>query len=237
MMDATMPGNRSDDTRLPLFALSDVVHFPRTELRLHVAEPCDRRLLRDVVQSSDDDSRWIGMVVVKPGAHPDLFGRPEIFPGGTAARVLDVDFFPDGRANVVLHGEFRFRLEHEVSDAPYRQAVVQPVQEPWLDERDAGIVVVRSAIEELLHSLSAELGETFPLDGEEVAEICAGCPFEEAVNRIASGIDLPLIRKLQLLTESLPERGISILSILKSRQQVVDLLRPYRHLADGSENN
>jgi uncharacterized protein len=237
MMDRTMPGNRSDDTRLPLFALPDVVHFPRTELRLQVAEPRDRRLLRDVVQGSDDDSRRIGMVVVKPGAQTDLFGRPEIFPGGTAARVMDVDFYPDGRATVLLHGEFRFRLEHELSDAPYRQAVVLPVQEPWFDEQDAGIVVVRGAIEELLHSLSAELGETFPLDGDEIEEICSGGPFEEVVNRIASGIDVPLLRKLELLTQSLPERGLSILSILRSRQQVIDQLRPYRHLADGSENN
>ena len=39
---------------------------------------------------------------------------------------------------------------------------------------------------------------------------------------------MPPLRKLQLLTESLPERGLSVLSILRSRQQVVDLLRPFR---------
>ena len=29
--------------RLPLFPLADVVHFPRTELKLHVVEPSDRK--------------------------------------------------------------------------------------------------------------------------------------------------------------------------------------------------
>jgi len=36
--------------RLPLFPLADVVHFPRTELKLHVAEPSCRRMVRDVIE-------------------------------------------------------------------------------------------------------------------------------------------------------------------------------------------
>jgi hypothetical protein len=45
------------------------------------------------------------------------------------------------------------------------------------------------------------------------------------------------VRKLQLLTESLPERGLSVLSILRSNRQVMDMLRPFRRLADGTERN
>ena len=86
-------------------------------------------------------------------------------------------------------------------------------------------------------ALAAELGESFPLSGDEIEELGEESPFEELVNRVAAELDLPVLRKLQLLVESLPERGLSVLSILRSRKQVVDLLRPYRRLADRSHLN
>lgn len=219
-----------DHKRLPLIPLPDVVHFPRTELRLHVAEPRYQLLVHDV---SERDEAWIGVVLLKPNFPRDAEGRLEIFPGGTAARVMDVEERPDGHTNVILHGEFRFELTQELEGGPYRQALVKPVEEPWLNERDAGIVAVRTAIVELVRSLSNELGDSFPLSAEEVVETA----FEEMVNRIASELDVPALRKLQLLIESLPERGLSVLSILKSRQQVMDMLRPFRKLSSGSEHN
>lgn len=219
-----------DHKRLPLIPLPDIVHFPRTELRLHVAEPRYQLLVHDVTEREEG---WIGLVLLKPNFPRDAEGRLEIFPGGTAARVMDVEERPDGHTNVILHGEFRFELTQELGGGPYRQALVKPVEEPWLNERDAGIVAVRTAIVELVRSLSNELGDHFPLSAEEVV----GTAFEEMVNRIASELDVPALRKLQLLIESLPERGLSVLSILKSRQQVMDMLRPFRKLSSGSEHN
>jgi Lon protease-like protein len=222
------------ETRLPLVPLTDVVHFPRTELRLHVLDPTYVRLAQDL-SALDEDSRWIGVVLLKPGHPLDHEGRPEIFPGGTAARVMDLEIAPDGHSDLLVYGELRFELEREVGHAPYRQGLVHLVEEPWLNERDAGVVAVRKAIVELLRSLAAELGDKLPLDVDDLAS--GDCAFEELVNRIASRVDLPAPRKLQLLHESLPERGLSVLSILRSRQQVIDLLRPYRKLARGSEHN
>lgn len=45
------------------------------------------------------------------------------------------------------------------------------------------------------------------------------------------------LRKLELLTAALPERALSVLSILKARQRVLDLLRPYRPLAAQPDLN
>jgi Lon protease-like protein len=223
-----------DDTRLPLVPLPNVVHFPRTELKLHVLDPSYLRLVRDLAEL-DEDSRWLGVVLLKPGPRLDPEGRLEIFPGGTAARVLDLETMPDGHSDLLLYGEFRFELEREIGDAPYRQAVVRPVEEPWLNERDAGIVAVRHDIESLLRSLGEELGDKLPLDVDDL--ISGDRAFEELINLIASRVDVPPVRKLQLLTESLPERGLSVLSILRGRRQVMDLLRPFRRLAEGPERN
>jgi Lon protease-like protein len=222
-----------DDTRLPLVPLTSVVHFPRTELKLHVVDPSYSQLVHDL-EALDEDSRWLGVVLMKPGPRMDAEGRPEIFPGGTAARVLDLETQPDGHADLLLYGEFRFELEREI-EGPYRQAVVRPVAEPWLNERDAGIVAVRQGILRLLRSLTRELGDKLPLDVDDLAT--DDCAFEELINRVAARVDVPAVRKLQLLTESLPERGLSVLSILRSRQQVVDLLRPYRRRGTDPERN
>lgn len=228
-----------DDTRLPLFPLPNVVHFPRTELKLHVFEARYRRLVQDLLQL-DEDCRWIGMVLLKPSRMRNYAGRAEVFPVGAAGRLVEVETLPDGCANILLRGDFRFELQRELAtdaEHPYRQAVVRPVEEPRLNERDAGVVAVRGAILELVRALAEQLRERFPFAQDEVAELAEHCAFEELVNRIAAEVDLPPLRKLQLLQESLPERGLSVLSILRSRQQVLDLLRPYRHLAAASGNN
>jgi Lon protease-like protein len=198
-----------------------------------VVEPRLARLMREVDATAEDE-RWLGVVTLKPGLPRDALGRFAVFPEGTAARILDCEELPDGW-HVVLHGEFRFAVERELDDGPHREALVRPVAEPWLNERDAGVQAVRGAILELLGTLSGELGERFPLSAA-VAEL-GDCAFEELVNRIAADVDLPAVRKLELLAEALPERGLSILSILRSRQQVMDLLRPLRRLAGAAELN
>jgi uncharacterized protein len=228
----------SQSPRLPLFPLPNVVHFPRTELKLHVMDPSYRRLVRDVIEH-EEDGPWIGMVLLKPGPTVDRSGRLEVFSGGTAGRLLDAELLPDGCSNIVLHGEFRFRLRREVADQPYRQALVEPVEEPWLDERDAGIVAVRGRIVELLRWLVAELGprSPFAFADHELEELARSCAFEELVNRIAADLDVPALRKQGLLQEALPDRGLSVLSILHGRQQLIERLRSFRHLAANGPLN
>ena len=222
-----------DGTRLPLVPLTDIVHFPRTELKLHVLDPSYHQLVHDLAEL-DEEARWIGVVLMKPGPRLDREGRPEIFPAGTAARVMDLETAPDGHADILVYGELRFELDHEIA-GPYRQGVVRPLEEPWLNERDAGIVAVRQTIVRLLRALSEEVGDKLQLDVDDLAS--GDCAFEEMINRIATRMDVPAVRKLQLLTEPLPERGLSVLSILRSRKQVFDLLRPYRRRGTDPERN
>ena len=220
---------------IPLFPLATPL-FPGIVLPLVIFEPRYRRLVRDLVDR-EEEARRIGVVLLKPGWVETYEGRPEVFPGGTAGRLVDVEMLPDGGANLVLWGEFRFELERELGGGDYRQAVVRPLAEARLNEEDAGVVAVRRAILEHLGTLGTELGERFPLAAAGNEDLDADSPFEELVNRIAAEIDVPALRKLQLLSEALPERGLSVLSILRGRQQVLDLLRPFRHLAARSRMN
>jgi len=222
-------------TALPIFPLPNVVHFPGTELKLHIFEPRYRRLVRDLLDA-EPESRWIGMVLIKPGSGSGA--SPEIFPDGTAGLMIDVEPLPDGRSNIVLQGDFRFQVEREIeAETPYRRALVKPVQEPSLDETDPGIVAVRQSLTNLVTSLAREIGERFPVQPQHLEPPEDPLDFEQLVNRIAAAIDLPALSKIGLLNDSLPERALHLLGILSSRRQVLDLLRPFRHLAADPELN
>lgn len=228
--------SRRRATRLPLFPLPNVVHFPHTELRLQVFEPRYRQLVRDLAQV-EESGRRIGMVLLKPGECGRDPERPEIFSAGTAARVLQIEPLPDGRSILLLRGEFRFEIEFEFGERPYRQAQVRALEEDEVDEHDTRIVGLRHEVVHTALCVAREMGELFPLPGEELRELNAGAGFEELINRLAAGLDLPPLRKQQLLGEPLDDRAASVLGILRARRRVLDLLRPFRHLAAGSERN
>lgn len=228
-------GRARAQAQIPIFPLAEVVHFPRTDLRLHIFEPRYRQLVRDLL-AREEGARWIGMVLLKPGGREDEDGRPEIFEAGTAGRMIAVDFLPDGRSNIVLRGGFRFEVERELDTRPYRQAIVRPLEELEVAERDPDLVALRRDLLELTASVAREMGERFPLDEQAVAELPA-VELEELVNRLAAELDLPPRRKLQLLVESLPERAANLLGILRARRRVLDLLRPFRHLAGENDSN
>ena len=224
--------------RIPLFPLPDVVHFPETDLQLHVFEPRYRRMVRDVCERAEPE-RWIGMVLLRPAPEQGFGDPPPIFTAGTAGRLVKVDYLPDGRSNIVLRGEFRFAVESEVGELalPYRQAVVRPLDEPRIDESDPGVVAVRRELLETARFLLAETGETFPFDAEDLEILASKESFGALVNGLAAGLDVPALRKIELLGTVLPERAVELLGIVRSRRRLVDLLRPYRHLVAGAEWN
>ncbi len=79
---------------IPILPLAGEVHFPATELRLHISEPRDRQLIRDLEQLPEPDRR-LGMVV--PAAQGARNGGPSVFPTGTAGRLTEIEPLPEGR--------------------------------------------------------------------------------------------------------------------------------------------
>ncbi len=236
------PKMATDDTstRVPLLPLPNVVHFPGTRLRLHIFEPRYRELIQDLL-ALEPAQRRIGMVLTRPLS--SRLSEPDIYPAGTAGRLIEVDPLPDGCSNIVLRGEFRFRVQREIGGSSYRQAWVAAINEPWLDERTPGIVALRRDLTELVVGLANEIGDRFPVDPTELSsQIRVETPgdprsFERLVNGIAAELDLPVLRKLALLNDALPQRAIHLAQILRSRREALDFLRPYRHLADTPGSN
>ena len=69
----------------------------------------------------------------RPGFEADYFGAPPVYACGTVAHIEQTVTLDDGRYNILVHGETRFRIIDEVSREPYRVARV--VAQPQIERR------------------------------------------------------------------------------------------------------
>ena len=135
--------------RIPVFALPNVVLFPKTYLPLHIFEPRYRQMVDDAVLGG----QCIGMALLKEGWETDYYGNPPVFTMGCVGRLVSVQPLPDGRSNILLQGLERFEIGEESYDKPYRQATVTVKAretEPSLDPAVRQRLV--TALEEYLRS-------------------------------------------------------------------------------------
>lgn len=218
-----MSGMRS--TVLPLFPLPGTVFFPETQLRLHIFEPRYRQLVRDLLEQPEEE-RLVGIVLEKSGAREE-----EIYPVGTAGRLADVEFLPDGRSNIQLEGAFRFQLERELDPQPYRRGVILSA-----DDSSGENAVLAQRLALAAREVLSEQGEASPVPSEVVLRL-GELPFPHLVNILATEIDLPLERKLQLLLCDVGERAQSLLQFFESRRRLLDLLRAFRRFSEHPEQN
>jgi Lon protease-like protein len=109
-------------TRLSIFPLAGAILFPGLQLPLHIFEPRYRTL----VGSALARDRRIAMI--QPQGSDE--GAP-LYAIGCVGRIADVEALDDGRYNIVLEGERRFRVLRELDVAtPYRQVEAELLEEP-----------------------------------------------------------------------------------------------------------
>jgi transcriptional regulator with XRE-family HTH domain len=84
--------------------------------------------------------------------------------------------------------------------------------------------------------LSQELAEQFPFSVLELRELDRE-PFEALVNAICARLDLPVLRRLELLSLDVVSRSDSLLRQLEVHRNALDQLRPFRPLAAHPELN
>ncbi len=109
-------------TRLSIFPLPGAILFPGLQLPLHIFEPRYRALVSDALVRD----RRIAMIQPKGTTE----GAP-LFGIGCVGRIGDVEALDDGRYNIVLEGEARFRLLREIDvSTPYRQVEGELLPDP-----------------------------------------------------------------------------------------------------------
>lgn len=99
--------------RISIFPLSGVVLYPGLQLPLHIFEPRYRALVKDALARD----RRIGMI--QPQRSEE--GAP-LYAVGCLGKIGEVEALEDGRFNLMLQGEARFRVLRELDVAtPFRQ--------------------------------------------------------------------------------------------------------------------
>ena len=110
-------------TRISIFPLPGAVLYPGLQLPLHIFEPRYRALVSDALARD----RRIAMIQPQRPAE----GAP-LFAIGCVGKIGEVEALDDGRYNIVLEGEARFRVLRELDVAtPFRQ-----VEAELLDEHE-----------------------------------------------------------------------------------------------------
>ncbi len=105
---------------IPVFALPNVVLFPKTYLPLHIFEPRYRQMVDDAVMGG----QCIGIALLKEGWESEYYGNPPVFSTGCVGRLVSVQPLADGRSNILLQGLERFEIIVESYEKPYRQASI-----------------------------------------------------------------------------------------------------------------
>lgn len=110
--------------RVPVFALPNIVFFPKTYLPLHIFEPRYRQMVAD----ASVGGQCVAMALLKEGWETDYYGHPAIYPIGCVGRLVSVQPLADGRSNILLQGLERYEIQEEFFEQPYREAkvVVKP---------------------------------------------------------------------------------------------------------------
>lgn len=99
--------------RLSIFPLPGAILFPGLQLPLHVFEPRYRALVGDAL------ARDRRIAMIQPQRPEE--GAP-LYEIGCVGKIGEIEALDDGRYNLVLEGEARFRLLRELeTSTPFRQ--------------------------------------------------------------------------------------------------------------------
>jgi hypothetical protein len=107
--------------RVSIFPLTGAILFPGLQLPLHIFEPRYKALIKDALARD----RLIGMI--QPQRNDE--GAP-LYRVGCIGKIGEIEALDDGRFNLVLEGQARFRLLRELDAAtPFRQVEAELLAE------------------------------------------------------------------------------------------------------------
>lgn len=114
---------------MPLFPLHTVL-FPFAPMQLHVFE----ERYREMVRFCRDFDSPFGVVLIRSGDEVGGFAEPYLV--GTAVRIEYIQQYDDGRMDVRVRGERRFRVRKLDESRPYLVGLVEPVSEAEPDNQE-----------------------------------------------------------------------------------------------------
>jgi Lon protease-like protein len=144
--------------RISIFPLQGAILFPGLQLPLHIFEPRYRAMIKDALARD----RRIGMIQPQRGEED-----APLYTIGCLGRIGEVEALDDGRFNILLEGEARFRLLRELDvTTPFRQVEAELIEA----EEDAALAPVeRASFEREARRFASAQG--YAVDWESVARL------------------------------------------------------------------
>jgi ATP-dependent Lon protease len=195
-------------TQLPILPLSDVVVFPHMVAPLLVSNAESTRLIDDVVAGN----RLLAVTLqTDPDAeHP----RPDqLHPYGCIARVVRMLKLPDESVRVLIQGLKRMHIERVVTETPYLQAQIAPVEDELENSLEA-TALARNAANQFQEIIS--LSPSLP-DELKVAVVNIEDP-GKLTDVIAANLNVPLQEKQRLLDAGRVKLRLTLLTNLLNRE-------------------
>ena len=202
---------------LPLLALRNAVIFPGAIYPITIGRDKSLRLIEDAQKSHS----VIGAVPQNDVSVEDP-RLEDLFPYGTAARIIKTFEMPDGTMSVVLQGLKRFEIGALVSEEPYLRANVQ-----YLEDMDADVKQpdVRMIAESLKEKAVAVLKASSLAPKEAANALRSIDDFNFLVNFIATTVDVENFHdKVELLKyEDMKVRAMKLLNVLDTQVELLKI--------------
>lgn len=159
-VQAEIIGNQGDGYDMPLFICT--LAFPSMPTFLHIFEARYRLMIRRAMGGN----RTFGMV---------LYNYPGFVELGTVLRIVNVEFFDDGRSLLETVGVSRFRILRHTAVDGYTVAKVEMINDISIAEEEElerteirGALTTTSGAEESLDQASTPTTSRFPTTGPEI---------------------------------------------------------------------
>lgn len=121
--------------RIAIFPLPGAVLFPGLHLPLHIFEPRYCAMVQEVLARD----RQIGMIQPRQLPGDENREPPALYDIGCIGKIIDIEALDEGRFNLVLEGDTRFRVRRELDvTTPFRQV------EAEIEHEDEGHAVLAS---------------------------------------------------------------------------------------------
>jgi len=174
------------------------------------------------------DQRF-GIVLLRPGWESNYFGAPAVHALGTIGQIEQAVPLEDGRYNILVRGEVRFRIVGEVAHEPYRTARVIALPEEVREVSQA------YAQKTWLADLSRQYLHYLP-DQAAVPEIDT-VELEALTNALIMSLNIDVQEKQRLLEiDDLIARADEVGRELQNRIESLQFLAPYRRKTDANSN-
>ena len=210
---------------VPLFALPNVVLFPKTPVPLYIFEERYRTMVKETLAGNGE------LVLALMRGVPELS-----YAGKSASAVHEIaclgkidtyEELEDGKYNIVVIGIQRVRIIREVQHSPYRLVEVERLDGVAFDEHSPEVVSLHNH----LSGLFSRFTELATGAKQHAMDLMPQLDFESLVNMVAMTLNLATEEKQTLLEiAEVPKRCDVLLPILQQQLEALILVRQFEHI-------